>query len=483
MFYLEIIRPNYYSIKSLYRFDRETRSNYQIELRARDFGQPSLRRSMTFDLNITDINDQKPTFPSNYTFECLENNPIPTVIGQVLATDDDQGVNSQINYAIVPPSPYFFVSSVDGIISTNISFDYEKKRQYYFQIRARDSGQPTLESYTFVQVNILNQNEYAPEFEKKIYYFSIAENTTNKSMIVVGKVKAIDRDFGDTISYSISSDQHLFTIDENGTISTEAVFDREIEHQYNLTIIAMDNSTAGSIGSTLVQIEILYAKEMIVVGIMTFFSCLFRDINDNYPIFLWPDSNEIRHVLSDDHSQRIDPLHPTSQFITDIVVQDDDVGNNSFIQLRIPKSDLFYIGSNQSLWLRNVSIAPGTYEIEIEARNFDLITKKIYAIVIYDQNPFRLNLFSNMRQRFSQYSLLTIIVLSFLATGSTIFILIYYVYARLHYPRNVQKHFYGSRLIVNDEDKSKENSPQTKASNHDYAVIVKQRKVRFSTLK
>ena len=90
-----------------------------------------------------------------------------------------------------------------------------------------------------------------------------------------------------------------------------------------------------------------------------------------------------------------------------------------------------------------------------------------------------------MRRTFSQFSLLIIIILSFLATGSTIFILIYYLWIRLHYPQNVQKRLYGSRLIVNDEDKSKENSPQTKMNilstnhNHDYAVIVKQRNVCF----
>jgi hypothetical protein len=44
--------------------------------------------------------------------------------------------------------------------------------------------------------------------------------------------------------------------------------------------------------------------------------------------------------------------------------------------------------------------------------------------------------------------------------------------------------YYGSRLIVNDEEKSKQNSPQTKINvlsnthNHNYAVIGKQRKVR-----
>ena len=72
-------------------------------------------------------------------------------------------------------------------------------------------------------------------------------------------------------------------------------------------------------------------------------------------------------------------LNPSSQFLTDIVVRDDDIGNNSLIQLIISNNDLFYIGSNNSLWLRNSSILPGTYDIEIEAKNFDLITKKIFS--------------------------------------------------------------------------------------------------------
>lgn len=211
---------------------------------------------------------------------------------------------------------------------------------------------------------------------------------------------------------------------------------------------------------------------------------LFRDVNDNYPVFLWPDADEIRHVLSDDHSQRIDSNSPFSQFLTDIVVQDDDIGNNSFVQLFISNNELFYIGSNNSLWLRNSSILPGNYYIEIEAKNFDLITKKFLNIVIYDRSPFNLNLFSNMRQAFSRFSLIILVTLSFLATGSTIFILIYYLWTRLHYTSDVQKRLYGSRLIVNDEDKSKQNSPQTKIDilssttlNHDYAVVIKPRKV------
>jgi hypothetical protein len=51
----------------------------------------------------------------------------PSVIGQVNAYDD-QGINGQINYAIIPSSSDFSISSINGIISTNTSFDYEIKR-------------------------------------------------------------------------------------------------------------------------------------------------------------------------------------------------------------------------------------------------------------------------------------------------------------------------------------------------------------------
>ncbi|UJR36927.1 hypothetical protein I4U23_029639 [Adineta vaga] len=461
LFYLEIIRPNYYSVKSLHRFDRETSSSYQIELHARDFGQPSLRRSMTFDLNITDVNDQKPIFQTNYTFDITENNQVSNVIGQVTAYDEDQGLNGQINYAIESPSPYFFISSIDGLISTNTTFDYELNRQYQFRVRAYDSGQPSLDSFASVVVNILNLNEYSPEFEKKTYHFFIDENSTNRSSTFVGQVKANDPDFGDHVIYSLNDTEHLFTIDEHGNLWTDAIFDRESRDEYNLTVMATDNPTAGLMGSTLVMIKI-------------------QDINDNYPVFIWPDSDEIPHFLSVDHSQRTDPNNPLAQFLTDIVVRDNDIGNNSIIQLSISNNELFYIGSNNSLWLYNSSILPGTYDIEIVAKNLELLTKKTFHIVIYNRNPFSPSILSNMRQTFSRFSLLIIIVLSFVATGSTIFLLIYYLWMRLQYNQNVKKHLYGSRLIVNDEDKSKESSPQTKlnilSTNHDYAVIVKQRK-------
>lgn len=200
---------------------------------------------------------------------------------------------------------------------------------------------------------------------------------------------------------------------------------------------------------------------------------LSRDINDNPPIFIWPDSHEIRHILSEDHSQRIDRENPSAQLITDIIIRDDDLGTNALINLTNTNNHLFYIGLNHTLWLRNSSILPGSYELELEAKNFQYISKKFLRILIYEQTPLAVNIF----YKIGKIPLLFIILLLVL----TISLILYYLCLR----KKVKKSLYGSRLIVNDEEKSKESTSPTKIpagilpsrDRNDFAVITKQRKV------
>ena len=151
--------------------------------------------------------------------------------------------------------------------------------------------------------------------------------------------------------------------------------------------------------------------------------------------------------------------------------------------MAVSNDALFYIGPNNSLWLRNASIAPGMYEIELKATNDELETRKQLHVLIYQRSPLRLNLLKNMAQKLSSLPMLIIIVLMCFACESIVFLTVYYLCVR----RTVQKRLYGSRLIVNDEDKSKQNSPQSKLSSstphHDYgipaaAASTTQRKVR-----
>lgn len=241
-----------FALKSSRVFDRESISFYQIEIRARDFGQPSHRRSMTFDLNVTDLNDQRPFFPENSTFVVPENNRVPMQIGQVHALDLDEGPNAQLTYELVDSTNEFFISPHDGILWANVSFDYETKKFFRLVVKATDHGEPAFDASTFVEIRVENVNEFAPNFEQDVYRFSLEENSTKK---FVGRVKAIDRDADDPLRYALQSDDDgLFQIDQNGQISTTKTFDREAKDQYQLTVIARDNSTASS-ATVIVQIK------------------------------------------------------------------------------------------------------------------------------------------------------------------------------------------------------------------------------------
>jgi hypothetical protein len=201
---------------------------------------------MTFELNITDINDQTPYFLHNYTFDIIENNLIPITIGQIIANDTDEDLNSRVTYTIVPSSVDFFISSTTGVLTSNVSFDYEYQRLYSLQVRARDHGRPALESFVNVKINVINVNEYSPIFEHELYRFFINENSTDKQRQYLGQVKAHDRDYGDQIRYVLINDNDRFQIDQHGQIWTECIFDREQHEQYRLNIIATDNRTTGS---------------------------------------------------------------------------------------------------------------------------------------------------------------------------------------------------------------------------------------------
>jgi hypothetical protein len=77
--------------------DRETTSEFVLEVNAADFGTPRLSASGTVVVVVKDENDNAPRFESDfYAFEVDENSEDGTVVGTAFATDKDDGKNAQI---------------------------------------------------------------------------------------------------------------------------------------------------------------------------------------------------------------------------------------------------------------------------------------------------------------------------------------------------------------------------------------------------
>lgn len=97
-------------------------------------------------------------------------------------------------------------------------------------------------SEVFVNVEVLDVNDNAPVFEKRIYSFDVKENKLVGTS--VGVVRAVDEDVGDNavLVYSIGSQTNKFEINRNtGELSLVSPLDFESDQKYTFDVTVRDS--------------------------------------------------------------------------------------------------------------------------------------------------------------------------------------------------------------------------------------------------
>ncbi|XP_044259253.1 fat-like cadherin-related tumor suppressor homolog isoform X2 [Tribolium madens] len=185
--------------------DRETTSNYVLEVLARDNGVPVLSRQTLVNIEISDANDNPPIFSqTNYTTVIQEDKPIGYPIIQFKITDADTAPNTE---------PYTFDIrrgnegnsfrlEEDGVLRTATKFSHKIQDYYLLQIRVFDNGIPPLFSDAWVVVKVIEESQYPPIITP--LEININSYLDEYPGGVIGKVYANDQDQYDTLTYSLS---------------------------------------------------------------------------------------------------------------------------------------------------------------------------------------------------------------------------------------------------------------------------------------
>ncbi|XP_034036960.1 protocadherin gamma-C5-like isoform X11 [Thalassophryne amazonica] len=245
---------NNYALVTSGVLDRESFSEYNIEITATDSGSPPLSNQKTVSVSVSDVNDNPPVFTqSSYNVYLKENGLPGSILFSVSASDADFGENSKISYSIldskvqdVSVSSYVYINSDNGSIYSMHSFDYEKLKVFQIQVQAKDQGSPSLSSNVTVHVFILDQNDNVPAV---IYPSSAALGSLShqrmsrsaKAGHLVTKVTAVDADSGHNawISYKVSdaTDASLFTVNQyTGEVRTKRAVSEHDESSQRLLI-------------------------------------------------------------------------------------------------------------------------------------------------------------------------------------------------------------------------------------------------------
>ncbi|XP_051486781.1 protocadherin gamma-B7-like isoform X3 [Apus apus] len=170
-FRLEKSLENYYRVVTTRELDREEVPQYNVTVRAADGGSPSLRSSAVLALRVLDVNDNAPVFAeARYSARLAENNAAGALVLRVRAADADWGQNARVRYRLREGrvrgsalSSYVSVQAETGALYALRSFDYEEVREVGLWVVAEDGGAPALSSNVSVRLEIVDENDNAPQ--------------------------------------------------------------------------------------------------------------------------------------------------------------------------------------------------------------------------------------------------------------------------------------------------------------------------------
>ncbi|NXQ16078.1 PCD23 protein, partial [Peucedramus taeniatus] len=247
--------------------DREVQERYSLTIMALDDGSPALSATQVLTIIVLDVNDETPGFLKQlYETAVHENQDPGELVIRVEAVDRDAGLNSLLQYEILPGAGYekFKMNSDSGELVTAASLDRETQK--VFSIKGTPSRSSTAQLY----LTVLDENDHSPLFAKTQYQISVTEDLEEGSAIL--DLSASDEDAGlnGEIMYSLIDDTYgAFAIDSvMGSVITTKALDREAKSQYTFRAVASDCSTHFPRSTTV----------RVVVHI--------DDVNDNDPVFL-----------------------------------------------------------------------------------------------------------------------------------------------------------------------------------------------------
>nr|AHY88472.1 fmi [Terebratalia transversa] len=237
------------------KVDREVNSVYTLSVRAVDHGNSPKYNTTSVLIRIGDVNDNTPRFNSMlYRKLIVEGIGVGSRVVQVIATDQDEGDNSKIEYSIeqAPSNMPLEININTGWIRTNGKIDHEVANKYYFKVQAKDKGTTPRFSTTSVEIDVQDINDVTPQFKLSEYNAAIAEDALPGTTVVEVTAVDTDSDMNARITYAITGGDpsnvfDMFTYTDKGVIQLRSSLDYRNKPRYTIIVTASDGSLSSQV--------------------------------------------------------------------------------------------------------------------------------------------------------------------------------------------------------------------------------------------
>ncbi|KAK2544735.1 hypothetical protein Q9966_001762 [Columba livia] len=186
--------------------DFETVAFYDLQIKAKDKGMPSLSGHCKVLVEVLDVNDNAPeVWVTSLSVPVPEDASVGTVVALLSASDLDSGANGRVRCTVWPAAPFGLVSTFAGSYSLVLreALDRERVSEYEVEVRAEDGGSPSLRGRRGVRVPVSDVNDNAPAFAQAVYTVLAREN--NAAGAELARLWARDPDEADNgrVRYSV----------------------------------------------------------------------------------------------------------------------------------------------------------------------------------------------------------------------------------------------------------------------------------------
>lgn len=384
--------------------DREERSHHTLILSATDGGEYPRSGTMQINVKVIDSNDNSPVFDQpSYVVEIPENSPPGKVLIDLNATDPDEGNNGQVVYSFSGYAPerireLFSIDSRTGVIKIQGEIDFEESPVIEIDVQAKDLGPNPIPGHCKVTVKVLDRNDNWPS----IGFVSVRQGAISEAAppgTVIALVRVTDKDSGRNGQLQCRVLGNVpFKLEENYdnfyTVVTDRPLDREMQDEYNVTIVAKDNG-----------LPPLNSTKSFTVKIL--------DENDNIPRF-----TKSVYLLQTPEN------NIPGEYLGSVLAHDPDLGQNGTVYYSIINSNVS--GGDVNTYV-NVNAANGAI---YAVRSFNYEQIKYFDFKVLAKDAGSPHLESNATVRISVLDVndnIPVIVLPLLLNDT----------AEIHVPRNV----------------------------------------------
>ncbi|KAG5855649.1 hypothetical protein ANANG_G00051350 [Anguilla anguilla] len=297
--------------------DREAKDAYELVITASDHGTPQRKNVTHITVTITDVNDNDPEFSqTTYSRDILVKDAKEgDLVLTLSATDKDAGNNSLITYSFSAGSPLLKLNNETGEITvTSDLLEITEDTMLKLTALAQDHGEP-------------QRTSTGVDFQSSAYNFTVAEN--ERAGTQVGVVKALAGNSSVEITYTLRSHKDLFSVDEQGVVSTLRPLDKETQEWYTMAVEATDSRTPPNTAVAMVSIQV-------------------------------EDVNEAPEFTSSSYSAKIVSIAPYKYPIVQVKATDQDAGQTGQL--------VYSLAENSSLF--NVEPSSGlVYVVSVEGQS------------------------------------------------------------------------------------------------------------------